>query len=185
MPRPDPSPTGQPTPRSTHRSPLGPINRQTSRSRHRPPTHAARRLHHGRTRRRRTAPRRPTRGSPRRPAHHNHLRPSTSELRSPRRPTSSLPSSPAADQHDADRHIGAMPRARIRAHSGTVQRLVGTVDLARFDSTVRVPTEGSGRTSRHPRPPRSCALVMRRCGRALRRKWCARGPDDGPRLPAR
>ena len=49
-----------------------------------------------------------------------------------------------------DRHIGAMPQAGIRAHSGTVQRLVGPVDLARFDSTVKVPTEGSGRTSRHP-----------------------------------
>ena len=48
------------------------------------------------------------------------------------------------------RHIGAMPQAGIRAHSGTVQRLVGPVDLARFDSTVKVPTEGSGRTSRHP-----------------------------------
>ena len=43
-----------------------------------------------------------------------------------------------------------MPQAGIRAHSGTVQRLVGPVDLARFDSTVKVPTEGSGRTSRHP-----------------------------------
>ena len=42
-----------------------------------------------------------------------------------------------------------MPQADIRAHSGTVQRLVGAVDLARFDSTVKVPTEGSGRTSRH------------------------------------
>ena len=50
----------------------------------------------------------------------------------------------------AHRHIGAMPQAGIRAHSGTVQRLVGPVDLARFDSTVKVPTEGSGRTSRHP-----------------------------------
>ena len=43
-----------------------------------------------------------------------------------------------------------MRQAGIRAHSGTVQRLVGPVDLARFDSTVKVPTEGSGRTSRHP-----------------------------------
>ena len=49
-----------------------------------------------------------------------------------------------------DRHIGAMPQAGICAHSGTVQRLVGPGDLARFDSTVKVPTEGSGRTSRHP-----------------------------------
>ena len=40
--------------------------------------------------------------------------------------------------------------AGIRAHSGTVQRLVGPVDLARFDATVKVPTEGSGRRSRHP-----------------------------------
>ena len=44
------------------------------------------------------------------------------------------------------RHIGAMPHAGIRAHSGTVQRLVVPVDLARFDSTVKVPMEGSGRT---------------------------------------
>jgi hypothetical protein len=43
-----------------------------------------------------------------------------------------------------------MPQAGIRAHSGTVQRLVGPVDLASFDSTVKVRTEGSGRTSRHP-----------------------------------
>ena len=52
--------------------------------------------------------------------------------------------------HVPDRHIGAMPQVGIRADSGTVQRLVGPVDLARFDSTVKVPTEGSGRTSRHP-----------------------------------
>ena len=31
-----------------------------------------------------------------------------------------------------------MPQAGIRAHSGTVQRLVGPVDLARFDSTVKL-----------------------------------------------
>ena len=50
-----------------------------------------------------------------------------------------------------------MPQAGIRAHSGAVQRLVGPVDLARFDSTVKVPTEGSGRTSRHPAAAFLCA----------------------------
>jgi hypothetical protein len=43
-----------------------------------------------------------------------------------------------------------MPQAGIRAHSGTVQRLVGPVDLARFDSIVKVRSEGSGKTARHP-----------------------------------
>jgi hypothetical protein len=65
--------------------------------------------------------------------------------------------------------LGRCPRPGIRSHSGTVQRLVGPVDLARFDSTVKVPTEGSCRTSQHPGRRRSCSLVMRRSGRALRR----------------
>ena len=50
---------------------------------------------------------------------------------------------------------------------GTVQCLLGPVDLVRFDFTVKVPTEGSDRTSRHRGPPRSCAVVMRRSGRAI------------------
>ena len=46
-------------------------------------------------------------------------------------------------------------RAGIRAHSGTAQRLLGPVDLASFDSTAKVRTEGSGKTSRHPGAPRA------------------------------
>ena len=39
-------------------------------------------------------------------------------------------------------HIGAMPQAGIRAHSGTVQRLVGPQSIwARFDSTAKVRTK--------------------------------------------
>ena len=45
--------------------------------------------------------------------------------------------------------LGRCPSRYSRA-SGTVHRLVGPVDLARFDSTVKVPTEGSRRASRHP-----------------------------------
>ena len=87
----------------------------------------------------------------------------------------------------AKRHIGAMPQAGVRAHSGTVQRLVGPVDLARFDSTVKVPTEGSGRTSR-TQAAASCALVMRRSGRALRRKcsgWARPEARDYRAVPER
>ena len=46
--------------------------------------------------------------------------------------------------------LGRCARPIFPAHSGTVPRLVGPVDLARFDSTVKMPTEGSDRTSRHP-----------------------------------
>src|SRR4051794_15276694 len=55
----------------------------------------------------------------------------------------------ASRDQRAYRHIGAMPQAGIRAHSGTVQP-VGPVDLARFDSIVKVRTEGSGKTARRP-----------------------------------
>jgi hypothetical protein len=52
MRRPDPATTRRPTPRPTHRTPLGQSNRQASRTRPRLPAHAALRVHHGRSRRR-------------------------------------------------------------------------------------------------------------------------------------
>src|SRR5688572_24341467 len=50
----------------------------------------------------------------------------------------------------AYRHIWGDAPASIRAHSGTVQRLVGPVDLARFESHREGADEGLARTSRHP-----------------------------------
>ena len=67
-------------------------------------------------------------------------------------------------RHPRTAHWGDAPGRRIRADSGTVQRLVGPVDLARFDSTVKVPTEGSGMMSRHPGRVPVCSLcAVRAC----------------------
>ena len=72
-------------PRRPHRLPLGAVDRHPGRARPRPPAHAARRVHHGRPRRRRPAARRPTCRPPRRPENHHRVRPAPPELRPSRR----------------------------------------------------------------------------------------------------
>ena len=66
---------------------------------------------------------------------------------------------------------------------GTVRRLFGPVDLARFDSTVKVPTEGSGRTSRHQAAVFLCArdATVRACTppEVLGRRTRGRGAIPG------
>ena len=57
------------------------------------------------------------------------------------------------------RHIGAMLQAGIRAHSGTVRRLVSPVDLARFDSKVKLP---DGRLRQDVAAPRPAAFLCAR-----------------------
>ena len=69
----DPATPGWAASGPAHRPPLGSRHRQTCRARSGPPAHAARRVHHGRARRRRTAPRRSARRPSRRPANHDHL----------------------------------------------------------------------------------------------------------------
>jgi integrase/recombinase XerD len=49
---PDPAPHGRSAVGSAHRAPVGRLDRQTRRARHCPSAHAARRVHHGRARRR-------------------------------------------------------------------------------------------------------------------------------------
>ena len=94
---------------------------------------------------------RTTRRSHKEDPHRRPIRRSVASARGDDEPALAIASVP-------DRHFGAMPQAGIRAHSGTVQRLVRPVDLARFDATVKVPTEGSGRTSR----PQAAAILCAR-----------------------
>ncbi len=70
---PDPAPARRRTSRSAYRASLGAFNRQEGRARDRPSPHAPSRLHHGRSRRRRAAARRPVGRPPRRSADDNHL----------------------------------------------------------------------------------------------------------------
>ena len=82
---PDPAPPRRATPRPAHRAPLGSIDRQSRRDRDGASAHAARRVHHGRPRRRCPTSRRADRRPPRGPANDHDLRPAPPELRPPRR----------------------------------------------------------------------------------------------------
>jgi hypothetical protein len=157
--RPDPAAPRWVSARSTHRPSLGPVDRQTGRTRTRPSTHAPRRVHHGRPRRRCTATRRPTRRLSRRPEDHHGLRPPTPELRpsrrlrQPRRPARQAAQDGERPLDRLDRGHAALsvPRCGTVPPPSSVCVTAYAVERVSGDTKIRSQLDTGGRSSGTPR----------------------------------